>query len=251
MSMSEFPIEDPLVFYDISPPEFAGLSQALPEDCLHYFSGEQSLEVTNRVIRNVSWEAYEAILEVFGDRRFRHTYADGTLEMMSPTEEHEWLTSFLGQLVAIVAYEFNLPIKSVGATTRRKRKKSRGLEPDESFFVQHEQAVRGRRSRSSTKGPPPDLAIEVEITHKEVDRLDAYEKLGVPEVWRYRDDVIEFFLLQATGGYLPIPRSVALPLIQSSQLTELLSRLDSADETTLMHEFIATLRNQPKPDSSI
>jgi Uma2 family endonuclease len=146
--------------------------------------------------------------------------------------------------VAIVAYEFNLPIKSVGATTRRKRTKSRGLEPDESFFVQHEPAVRGRRSRSSTEGPAPDLAIEVEITHKDLDRLEAYEKLGVSEVWRYRDGIIEFYQLQAAGGYLPTPRSAAFPLIHSSQLTELLTRLDSTDETSLMHEFIATLRSQ-------
>jgi Uma2 family endonuclease len=40
-----------------------------------------------------------------------------------------------------------------------------------------------------TIDPPPNLAIEVDVTSKT--QLDAYKALGVPELWRYEDGKLQ------------------------------------------------------------
>lgn len=42
--------------------------------------------------------------------------------------------------------------------------------------------------------PPPDLAIESDVTSRTT--LDAYQALGVPEVWIYRNRTLKIYLLQ-------------------------------------------------------
>ena len=47
--------------------------------------------------------------------------------------------------------------------------------------------------------PPPDLAIEVDVTSKT--QLDAYEALRVPELWRYENGKLQINIFQ-DGKYI-------------------------------------------------
>ena len=49
-----------------------------------------------------------------------------------------------------------------------------------------------------TVDPPPDLAIEVDVTSQT--GLDAYRALGVPELWRFENGQLRITLLQ-NGQY--------------------------------------------------
>src|SRR5438477_11297373 len=108
------------------------------------------------LLSDVSCEMYEKILDAFGERRLRHTYADGMLEIMSPLHIHEWRKRFIGRMIEMMAWRLKIPIKSAGSTTLRKKLKRRGLEPDESYFVANESVVRGRDEIDLRKHPPPD-----------------------------------------------------------------------------------------------
>ena len=70
------------------------------------------------VLYDVSWEAYEHLLEAVGDRRLRHSYDDGTLEIMSPLKRHDRVKSLLARLIEMAAYEWDIDIQGIGSTTK-------------------------------------------------------------------------------------------------------------------------------------
>ena len=75
--------------------------------------------------------------------------------------------------------------ESLGSTTFKRGDMTVGIEPDDCFYIANHASMIGRDRLDLTVDPPPDLAIEVEITSKT--QLSAYEALGVPEIRRYED----------------------------------------------------------------
>lgn len=198
------------------------------------------------VLTGVTWEMYEKILEAFGERRLRHTYIDGLLEIMSPLHIHEWRKKFIGRMIEMMSLRLRVPIKSAGSTTLRKKLKRRGLEPDESYYVQKEPLVRGREDIDLRTDPPPDLAVEVDNTHKSLDRLEAYAKLGVPEIWRHDGKTISFLKLDAKAAYAPIKRSVAFPPVSPADIQRYLDMLSTRDENSILEELVEWLDSAPR-----
>jgi Uma2 family endonuclease len=149
-----------------------------------------SLPAEQRVVlSNVSWETFEGLSADNGVRGGRMAYEEGSLEIMSPSREHEMLKSVLGRLVDAYAQEMGIDIAATGSTTLKLELKKRGLEPDESYYIQNEAAMRGRVDLDLERDPPPDLAIEVEITRSALDKLGIYAALGVAMEAREHDPV--------------------------------------------------------------
>ena len=76
----------------------------------------------------------------------------------------------------------------------------KGIEPDECFYIQNYQAVIGQDRFDLSLVPPPDLAIEIDLTSKT--KISAYEALGVPELWIYTRDKLTINVLE-NGKYQP------------------------------------------------
>jgi len=49
--------------------------------------------------------------------------------------------------------------------------------------------------------PPPDLMVEVDITHTGIDKLRLYGAMGVPEFWRYNGESWRIYRLQNGEEY--------------------------------------------------
>ena len=162
-------------------------------------------------MHDVSWECYERLLEAVGDRRLRHSYERGTLELMSPLKRHDSVKTLLARLIEMAAYELEIEIQGIGSTTLRRRERLRGLEPDECYYVAHEAEVRYKADYVPGRDPPPDLAVEVDVTSSSLDRLQIYADLGVPEVWRFKDEQLSFWRLTRSGKYARSRRSRAFP----------------------------------------
>jgi Uma2 family endonuclease len=138
------------------------------------------------LLRDVSWEEFEAILEELGDRRStRVAYCDGMLEIMTPLPEHEYFKETIGDAIKDMAETLELDYESYGSATWRQRAKQAGLEADNCFYFQHEALVRGRVDINLAQDPPPDLALEIDITSKSLERFPIYARLGIPELWCY------------------------------------------------------------------
>src|SRR5260221_6453819 len=93
----------------------------------------------------VDWRTYTRLLRAFADRRdIRLTYDRGELEIMSPLRKHERLGRLLARLLETLTEELGLPIESAKSTTLRRRKKQRGLEPDDCFWIVNEPLIRAK-----------------------------------------------------------------------------------------------------------
>jgi Uma2 family endonuclease len=198
------------------------------------------------VLYNVPWEAYEAILDAMGDRRFRHSYDRGVLEIMSPLKRHDRAKKLIARFIESLTYELRIPIQSIGSTTLRKRPKEKGLEPDECYYIAHEPEVRDKPDYDPDRDPAPDLAIEVDVTSSSVGRMPIFAALGIPEVWRFDGSKVTFVRLNRNGKYVPITRSRALPLMTPTVIESLLAKRFDVSEHDLMHEFVTWVRKAAK-----
>jgi Uma2 family endonuclease len=134
------------------------------------------------VLHNISWQTFEALLKETGeDRGSRFAYDCGTLEIMTPLYEHENPKIQFDRFVVALAEELGIEIKSAGSTTLKRKIANRGIEPDNCYYIQNEPAVRGRQELDLETDPPPDLAIEIDITSSSVNKFGIYSALGVPD----------------------------------------------------------------------
>ncbi len=136
-------------------------------------------------LSDIDWRTYTRLLRVFAEHPgVRLTYDRGELEIISPLLEHDDDSRFLGDLVFVLTEELGLPLKRGGSTTLRRRKRLRGIEADECFWIANATRLAGKRRLDLRADPPPDLAIEIDVSHSSLDHLAIYAALRVPEVWR-------------------------------------------------------------------
>jgi Uma2 family endonuclease len=81
--------------------------------------------------------------------------------------------------------------------------------------------VQGKERIDLHVDPPPDLVIEIDITHPSIDKLPIYAQIQVPEVWRYDGERLEILVLRG-DEYTATPRSQVLPAVTAEALTTLL-----------------------------
>ncbi len=161
------------------------------------------------LITDVTWEQYEALLLELGeDRRVpRINYCQGVLELMSPLPAHERPHRIIGYIVTTILDAEERAWEDFGSTTFKKLKQA-GLEPDTCFYIQNAERVRDRLRMDMSQDPPPDLAIEADVTSKTT--FDAYTVLKVPELWVYDNGQLRLYVLQAEG-YTEVDSSPTFP----------------------------------------
>jgi len=160
------------------------------------------------ILQDISWQEFETILDELGDHRgVRLAYDNGLLEMMMPLPEHEDDKEIIGDLVKALLEELDIEFRSLGSTTFKKST-TQGLEPDQCFYIQHEATIRGKKRIDLTIDPPPDLAIEIDITSRTHPSI--YAAFQVPELWRFDQGNLQINRLQF-GTYQEVPESPNFP----------------------------------------
>ncbi len=168
------------------------------------------------LLEDVSWPQFESILAELGEHRAaRLSYSHGFLEMMVPLPEHEKAKEIIGDLVKILLNERSINYDSLGSTTLKNKKMTQGVEPDACFYIQHQAAIIGKNRLDLSIDPPPDLAIEIDLTSRT--QLENYQILGVPELWRYGKQGLQINVLQA-GKYVESDFSPTFPDIPIIEL---------------------------------
>jgi Uma2 family endonuclease len=193
------------------------------------------------VLRNISWDAFERILDDVGETHHRVTYQDGDLEFMTISLEHERYGEWIGKLILFVAMELKYPLCSGGSTTLKLALEKVGLEPDRCYWSKHEKHMRDKKKWNAVKDPPPDLAIEIDITSSWLDRLEIYAALKVPEVWRFDGETFKLLVL-VNGKYKERAKSLSFPLLPMDGFVRFVKKLGSAEEVKLLREFRDWLR---------
>lgn len=201
------------------------------------------------LLHNISWQQFENLLVDLGDHRSaRIAYDQGTLEIITPLPEHEYFKETISIAVQDIAEELNLDYESYGSTTWRREIKQAGLEPDNCFYFQNEAVIRGKLTFDLNQDPPPDLALEIDITNKSLDRFPIYARLGVPEFWCYDNGELLIYLL--TGDrYLQTQRSLIFPQLAIRELPQVIEANRQQGRLALRRSVRAWVRQQVNPSS--
>jgi Uma2 family endonuclease len=161
---------------------------------------------------------------------------------MVPSPEHERFKEVLGRFVETLAEELDVRIEPLGSTTF-KRPELSGVEPDKCFYIQNLSAVKGKKRIDLNQDPPPDLAVEIDITSRSENSLQVYRDLGVPEVWIYNGSRLRINRLE-NGKYVECEISLAFPSLPILEIVRFLEQAETMDYLELVKAFRNWVKSQ-------
>ncbi len=172
-------------------------------------------------LHTVTWQQYKKILKDLGTRRTaRIAYYDGRLEIMVPSTRNEDDKEIISDLMKVLMEERHIDFRALGSTTFERRSGLTAIEPDQCFYIQHEQKIRGKPRIDLKVDPPPDLVVEINKelhSHSEISK-EIYETLKVPEFWSFGQAGLSIHQL-CLGKYVEVDES---PLFPSLPIKDLL-----------------------------
>lgn len=196
-------------------------------------NGEQRL-----ILFDVSWQSYLAIGNALADRpALRLTFDRGNLEFMTTSPKHEIYKKWFSRFIDILAEELNRPKISAGNMTFQREDLDRGIEADDSFWIIHEPAMRGKLTWDPKIDPPPDLGLEIEISRSVLNRLDIYAALRILEVWCFNGMAVRIYRLQADGTYQQVQESQLFPKVPLGELVRFFALIETTDDLTVTRQF--------------
>ena len=124
------------------------------------------------------------------------------------------------------------------STTIEREDLNRSPEPDNAFYITNQPQVAGR-TVDFQNDPPPDLVVEVDITHTDIDKLSLYAALGVPEFWRFNGKEWRIYQLQG-GRYQECDTSPTFPFVPKDKLYEFLTlaRQDEIEAEQVLRSWV-------------
>ncbi|HEV3236161.1 MAG TPA: Uma2 family endonuclease [Gemmataceae bacterium] len=200
------------------------------------------------IFRAVDWLRYKAIAQSVGDRFVRLTYDGRNLEIMTVSQVHERIGELLGRLLSVLTLELGIPWLSAGSTTFDREDVEKGLEPDKCYYIENEPLIRPKDKVDLSIDPPPDLALEIEISRSALNRLNIYAALRVPEVWRCDETMIKVHILGENGQYQLSETSRHFPFLPVQELVRFVQRRHEVSENDLIRQFLAWVREQMAKD---
>ena len=204
-----------------------------------------STPIEQRVLlKNISWQLFESLLLEMGyQRSTRLAYYKGNLELMTPLWEHENRNRLIERLISTLVEELNVEFNLGGSVTLKRSNMRVGKEPDSCYYIQNKARVRGKTEIDLTQDPPPDLAIEIDITNSSLNQLALYADLGVPEIWRFDGRRLKIYQLQ-NEEYIECDYSPTFPLLPATKVEEFIEQCQITGVITSVRQFREWVRNQ-------
>jgi Uma2 family endonuclease len=171
------------------------------------------------LLGDVTWEQYWAVRKALDHiRRLRMTYLNGTLELVTISEWHDFVNRCFARLLEFYAFERDVEILPFGSTTWRNKRRKVALESDSCWMVDERKSL-------------PDFALEVVVTSGGLNKRAAYRRLGVREVLFWKKGRFLLFRLQGKK-YAPVTRSEFFPDLD---LVIIGKALEAMTETSRSH----------------
>ena len=178
---------------------------------------------------------YEQILAQLGDRAIpRLRLRDSHILMTSPLPEHGKEIDIIADIVKALLRHQNRDWDSFHPITLRRGKEA-GLEPDVCFYIDNYQAILGKRKLDLNIDPPPDLAIEIDVTS--FTRIEDYLPLAIPEVWIYKQGELNLYQFE-DNHYLATDSSNIFPNFPVKQtIPQYVNRAWEVGSSVALREF--------------
>ncbi len=213
--------------------------------------GEQAI-----TLHRIGWDQYRTIADALPERGdLRIIYLDGSLTLLTTSRRHDWFAERLGDLVEAIATGLEIPWEDAGTATFRREDAGAGVEGDKTFyFGANADRMQGPQDIDLSTQPPPDLAVEVEVSDPADQALLVWGRLGVPEVWRFEPgrEHLGFWRRRDDGIYEAVARSVVLPHVEPADILEQLgSRRGRRDVALASAGLVRVGPRRPRPSRTL
>jgi len=150
------------------------------------------------LIDGMSWREFKAVEQLLDRPGIRLSFLDGVLEIRRmPGEKHETIKERIGSLLDLYLLQMGIDYQPTGSMTLESPSGLVKREADKSYKLGANREL-------------PDLVVEVVVTSGGINKLEAYKRLQIPEVWFWENGVIRLYSLGA-DGYAEVDRSFVLP----------------------------------------
>jgi len=202
--------------------------------------------IPSMLLHGVSWDTYEQLLLETANQHLRMTYDRGELEFMSPLPKHEKYKVLVRMLIEELGRELKINVVCFGSMTCKRRDLERGLEPDECYYIDKAKSMWKKTEIDFAVDPPPELAVEIDVTSSSLDRQRIYAELGVPELWRYDGRSLRIYHLKK-GKYFLRGTSRAFPKLPLKGFQKFLQSWDAySDSDAWLDDFRSWFRKVVK-----
>ena len=187
---------------------------------MHYDALESPYVALRASSRVVTQLAQQPIVNTF--RRVLLDPVRGLVQLMSTSGTHEELSESVNKVVDVTAMSLGVNSVPMGATRWRRRgdPEGTGIEPDKCYYVGDKTlqflGLNIQEKQDFVDIHPPDLVVEVTISHFDEQKINFYRDHGVPEYWQVRGGEetppqVSFLGLQGRSEPITLSTSLALP----------------------------------------
>jgi Uma2 family endonuclease len=146
----------------------------------------------------LTWEQFKTLESMLDIPGVRLSFLDGVLEIEKmPGRKHETAKGRIGALLELYMMAAEIDFTPTESLTLENESRMVKREADKSYELGAD------RER-------PDLAIEVVVTSGGIDKLEAYKRLKIREVWFWEKSQLSLYALREEG-YEKIASSELLP----------------------------------------
>jgi len=193
-------------------------------------------------------------------RRVMIDVREGIIAWMNPSGPHEVLGDASDKVIEWTGQLSGLSTRSMRGTRWKgpDDPKNTGIEADAAFYIgiNAECWYKARRSGLKAVGvfddkTPPDLVVEIEVTHLDVNKPNRYAKLGIREMWRVERNIedekvlVAILDLQADGGPQEENKSKVLEGLTTANLPQAFELAEYGQIQTLQNMLATELAISP------
>ncbi|MFM6618996.1 MAG: Uma2 family endonuclease [Dolichospermum sp.] len=150
------------------------------------------------LISDLTWREFKAVEQLIDRPGLRLSFLDGVLEIRkNPGKKYQIIKQRIASLLEIYLEFLGLDFTPTGSITLENEFEKVKREGDKSYEL-------------GANRKHPDLVIEVVVSSGGIDKLEAYKRLKIPEVWFWMNDELLFYSL-GNDGYEAVSKSQLLP----------------------------------------
>ena len=177
------------------------------------------------LFEGLTWREFKAVEQLLDRPGYRLSFLNGVLEIRRRSgEPQEIIKGRIGALVEQYLLMAGFDFTPTGSMTLESETGKVKREADESYKL-----APGRRL--------PDLAIEIVFSSGGIDKLEAYKRLKIPELWFWEDGLLEVYHLRGEGDGLHYEKISSSEEVQGIDLDLLLRCMNMVNHIDAIKTF--------------
>ncbi len=178
----------------------------------------------------LTWREFKAVEQLLDRPGVRLSFLDGVLEIRRmPGERHETVKERIGTLLDFYLLQTGIDYTPTGSMTLESESGLVKREADKSYKLGANRSL-------------PDLAIEVVVTSGGLNKLEAYQRLKIAEVWFWEDGTLSLYHLRTFSGSAAYEQISCSELMPGLDIAVLLRCINMSNHVEAVREFRKAIR---------